>query len=156
MSVVEKNLQALGLEVPGVPKGVGNYVGAVRSGNLVFVSGHGPARDGEFVYVGKVGADVDTETARRAAELVVLNCLASLKEEIGDLDRVVRVIKLLGMVNSAPSYCEQPKVIDAASELLVHIFGQRGRHARSAVGMASLPFDISVEIEMVVEVGDGR
>jgi enamine deaminase RidA (YjgF/YER057c/UK114 family) len=152
MSKVEERLAALGHKVPDPGAPVANFVNAVRSGNLVFVSGHGPRRDGEYVHRGKVGKDVDVETGRQAAELVMLNCLGSLKAEIGDLDRVTRVVKLLGMVNCSPDFTDQPKVINGASDLLVAAFGEAGRHARSAVGMSSLPFDISVEIEMIVEV----
>ncbi len=153
MSKVEERIRALGLELPPPPRAVANYVGAVRTGNLVFVSGHGPSRDGKLVYRGKLGREVDTATGRKAAELVMLNCLASLKAEIGDLDRVSRIVKVLGMVNSAPDYEEQPFVIDGASDLLTNVFGEKvGKHARAAVGLGALPFGISVEIEMVVEV----
>jgi enamine deaminase RidA (YjgF/YER057c/UK114 family) len=153
MSQVEERLAEHGFRVPDPGQPAFNYVGAVQTGSLVFVAGHGPRReDGEYVYRGKVGSDLDVATARQAAELVVLNCLGSLKQAIGDLDRVTRVVKLLGMVNSAPDFMEQPQVINAASDLLVLAFGEAGRHARSAVGMASLPLGISVEIEMIVEV----
>jgi enamine deaminase RidA (YjgF/YER057c/UK114 family) len=153
MSQVEDRLAKLGHKVadPGTP--VANYVGAVKTGNLVFVAGHGPRReDGEYVYRGKVGKDLDLETARKAAELVTLNCLGSLRQVIGDLDRVTRIVKLLGMVNCAPDFEDHSKVINAASDILVAAFGESGKHARSAVGMSSLPFQISVEIEMIVEV----
>ncbi len=152
MSKVEDRLTALGHELPDPGPPVANFVHAVRTGNLVYVSGQGPRRDGKFAYTGKVGKDVDVETGRKAAELVMLNCLGVLKQELGDLDRVTRVVKLLGMVNCAPDFTGQPKVINGASDLLVAAFGDAGRHARSAVGMSSLPFDISVEIEMIVEV----
>jgi enamine deaminase RidA (YjgF/YER057c/UK114 family) len=151
-SVVEGKLGELGLGLPEVGPAVGNYVGAVTVGNLVWVSGHGPVENGEFVFKGKLGADIDVETGRKAAQLVILNSLASLKAEIGDLDRVKRVVKLLGMVNCTPEFSEQPRVIDGASDLLTTIFGERGKHARSAVGMGALPFGISVEIEMIVEI----
>src|SRR5262249_17910885 len=151
-STVEQKLAELGHQLPPPPRAVANYVGAVRVGSLVFVSGHGPSRDGELVYRGKLGRDLDVATGQKAAELVILNALATLKAEIGDLDRVRRIAKLLGMVNSAPDFGDQPTVIDGASNLLVAIFGERGRHARSAVGMGALPFGISVEIEMIVEV----
>jgi enamine deaminase RidA (YjgF/YER057c/UK114 family) len=128
------------------------YVEAVRTGNLVFVAGHGPSKDGQLIYKGKLGRDVDVETGYQAAQFVCLNMLASLKVEIGDLDRVKRIVKLLGMVNCVPDFGQQPEVINGASDLLVHVFGERGRHARSAVGMAGLPRGISVEIEMIVEV----
>ena len=153
MSQVEDRLRETGFELPSPSRAIANYVGAVRTGNLVFVSGHGPAKDGRFTCTGKLGQDVDIETGYQAAQVVCLNMLASLKAEIGDLDRVRRIVKLLGMVNSAPDFDQQPEVINGASDLLVHIFGeQRGRHARSAVGMGALPRGISVEIEMIVEV----
>ena len=152
MGQVESKLAAMGLELPTPPPPVANYVRAVRTGNLVFVSGHGPSRDGKLVYQGKLGADLDVETGYQAARLVMLNCLSSLKEAIGDLDRVTRIVKLLGMVNSAPDFGQQPEVINGASDLLTELYGERGRHARSAVGMAALPRGIAVEIEMVVEV----
>jgi len=149
---VEDRIRALGHSLPQPAPAVGTYVGAVSVGTLVFVSGHGPVRDNQFVYRGKLGQDVDLPTARQAAELVILNALASLKAEIGSLDRVKRIVKLLGMVNCTPEFADQPRVIDGASDLLLAIFGEAGRHARSAVGMASLPFGIPVEIEMIVEV----
>ncbi|HUE75573.1 MAG TPA: RidA family protein [Chloroflexota bacterium] len=152
MSRTEDRLKEKGLELPQPPRPVANYVGAVRVGNLVFVSGHGPAKDGQLIFKGKVGRDLDVETAYQSAQLVALNLLASLKAEIGDLDRVTRVVKLLGMVNCLPDFDRQPEVINGASDLLVHVFGERGVHARSAVGMGSLPRNISVEIEMIVEI----
>ena len=153
MSKVEERLAALGhkVPVPGAP--IANFVNTVRVGNLVFTAGQGPRReDGQYDYIGKVGKDIDLDTARKSAELVILNCLGVIKQEIGDLDRVKRVVKLLGMVNCTPDFTDQPKVINGASDLLVAAFGEAGRHARSAVGMGSLPLGISVEIEMIVEV----
>jgi enamine deaminase RidA (YjgF/YER057c/UK114 family) len=152
MSKAEDRLKQLGLVVPDPGSPAFNYLGAVQTGNLVFVAGHGPRRDGAYVYRGKVDSEVSLDDARKAAELVTLNCLGSLKKVVGDLDRVKRIVKLLGMVNSAPDFTNQPQVIDAASDLLVAAFGDAGHHARSAVGMASLPLGISVEIEMVVEI----
>jgi enamine deaminase RidA (YjgF/YER057c/UK114 family) len=152
MPSVEERLAALGLSLPEAATPIANYAGAVRSGNLVFVSGHGPRPDPDKIYVGKVGTDLDVDAGYQAARIVILNCLSTLKAEIGHLDRVRRVVKLLGMVNSAPGFGQQPKVINGASDLLVELFGDRGRHARSAVGMAELPGGISVEIEMIVEV----
>ena len=152
MSQAEDRLKEKGLELPRPPSPLATYVTAVRTGNLVFLSGHGTSKDGKMIYVGKVGQDLDVETAYQAAQLVCLNLLASLKAEIGDLDRVRRIVKLLGMVNATPDFGQQPEVINGASDLLVHVFGERGRHARSAVGMGSLPRGISVEIEMIVEV----
>ncbi len=152
MSQIEQKLSAMGLVLPAAPAPVANYVGAVRAGDLVFVSGHGPVKDGKLAYRGKLGRDFSVAEGYEAAKLVTLNCLASLREVIGDLDRVHRVVKLLGMVNSTPDFLQQPEVVNGASDLLVQVFGDRGRHARSAVGMAALPFDIAVEIEMIVHV----
>ena len=149
---IEGNLRALGLELPSQGPAVGNYVSAVRTGNLVFVSGHGPYKDGRYTYHGKLGREVGTATGYESARLVMLNCLAGLKAEIGDLDRVTRIVRVFGMVNSTPDFDEHPRVIDGASDLLTEIFGDRGKHARAAIGMVSLPMGISVEIEMVVEV----
>jgi len=151
----EARLAELGLELPAPNPPVANYAGAVRVGELVFVSGHGPYRDGEFVYLGKLGRDLDVATGQESARLVALNLLASLKAEIGELDRVRRVVKLLVLVNSDPGFGDQPAVANGASDLLVEIFGpERGRHARSAVGMGALPFGISVEIEAIFQLGE--
>jgi enamine deaminase RidA (YjgF/YER057c/UK114 family) len=148
---VEEKLKQLGLELPSAATPVANYVPAVRSGNLVFLSGHGPVgRDG--VVTGKLGRELTVEQGYEAARVVALGLLGSLKALIGDLDRVRRIVKLLGMVNCDPSFKEHPRVVDGASDLLVEVFGDRGRHARSAVGMNALPFGIAVEIEMIAEV----
>lgn len=148
----ETRLAERGLRLPAVPKPVANYVRTVRTGNLLFVSGHGPYHDGQLQYIGKVGQDLTVEEGYQAAQLVALNCLASVREALGDLDRVVRVVKLLGMVNCPPEFGQQPQVINGASDLLVDLYGDAGRHARSAVGMGSLPGGIAVEIEMILEV----
>jgi enamine deaminase RidA (YjgF/YER057c/UK114 family) len=149
---VEAKLAEMRLELPSAPAPVANYIRTVRAGNLLFVSGHGPHRDGKMEYRGKLGKDLSVEEGYKAAQLVCLNCLASVREELGDLDRVKRVVKLLGMVNCTPDFERQPQVINGASDLLVQLYGDAGRHARSAVGMGSLPGGISVEIEMVLEV----
>jgi len=152
---VEKKLAELGLSLPPSPTPVANYVPAVRSGNLLFVSGHGPAfvKDGKTEYMrGKLGKDLKVDQGYEAAKQVMLNILQSIKGVIGDLDKVRRVVKVLGMVNCTEDFPDQPKVIDGASDLLVALYGERGRHARSAVGMQQLPFGIAVEIEMIVEV----
>jgi enamine deaminase RidA (YjgF/YER057c/UK114 family) len=151
---VEKKLKELGLELPDVPKPMANYVTAVRSGNLVFLSGHGPVKEDGALITGKVGNGRTWEQGYEDAKRVTLGLLSSLKAEIGDLDKVRRVIKLLGMVNCTPDFGDQPKVINGASDLLVELFGEKGKHARSAVGMNALPLNISVEIEMIVEVED--
>jgi enamine deaminase RidA (YjgF/YER057c/UK114 family) len=146
----EQRLRDIGLELPSVPSPAANYANAVRTGNLVFLSGTVPTTaDGE-IPKGKVGADVTTEEAAEHARLVGLNLLAVLKQELGNLDRVRRVVKILGMVNAVPDYTEQSRVINGCSDLLVEVFGER--HARSAVGVGSLPFGITVEIEAIVEV----
>ena len=151
---VEQRLKELGIQLQTPAPPVANYVNAVRSGNLVFLAGHGPRKpDGSFM-IGKVGRDIDLEEAKAAARLTSINLIASLKAEIGDLNKVKRIVKVLGMVNSDESFTEQPQVINGCSDLLVAIFGDRGKHARSAVGMVSLPFGIPVEIEMIVEVED--
>lgn len=151
----ERKLEALGLSLPPIPQPAANYVPLVRTGNLLFVSGHGPGvvTDGKLSFIqGKLGKDLSVEQGYDAARQVMLNVLQSVKQELGDLDKVKRVVKLLGFVNCTPDFPDQPKVVNGASDLLVELFGERGRHARSAVGMQQLPFGIAVEIEMVVEV----
>lgn len=149
---IEAKLAELGLKLPEPFVPVANYLPAVTSGNLVFVSGHGPNRpDGTFV-TGKVGRELGLDEGYEAARLAMLNCLASLKAEIGDLERVTRIVKVLGMVNCTEDFIDPPAVINGGSDLLVSLFGEAGRHARSAVGMQALPRNIAVEIEMVVEV----
>jgi enamine deaminase RidA (YjgF/YER057c/UK114 family) len=152
---IEKKLAEMGLSLPPASTPVANYVPAVRSGNLLFVSGHGPAyvTDGKIEYIrGKLGRDLSVEQGYEAAKHVMLNILQSIKGVIGDLDKVRRVVKLLGFVNCTEDFPDQPKVVNGASDLLVALYGDQGRHARSAVGMQQLPFGIAVEIEMVVEV----
>lgn len=148
----EKRLKELGIELQMPAAPAANFVRAVRSGNLVFLSGHGPRKsDGSYI-TGKVGREVSIEQGREAARLTGVNLLASLKAEIGDLNQVQRVVKVLGMVNAGESFTEQPQVMNGFSDFIVSVFGERGKHARSAVGMASLPFGMAVEIEMIVEV----
>ena len=151
---IEDRVHELGIELTEVFPPAGKYVGAVRTGSLVFVSGAGPIRaDGSFV-TGKVGRDVDLDDAKEAARLAGVQLLSVLRAELGSLNRVARVVKTLGMVNCAPGFNRTPAVIDGCSELLIEVFGEAGRGARSAVGMAELPFDIAVEIELVVEITD--
>jgi len=152
MSPVEKRLAELGLELPPAPKPAAAYVPAVRTGNLIFVSGQGPVRDGKAVYTGKVGGERTEEEGYEAARIAALNALAVVKAEVGDLDHVTRIVKLVGWVNSAPGFTRQPWVINGASELLQQVFGEKGTHARSAVSAHELPLDWTVELEMVVEV----
>lgn len=149
----EAALERLGIELPTPAPPVANYVRAVRTGNLVFLAGHGPSKpDGGYV-TGKVGeGGLSVEQGYAAARLTAISLLASLKAEIGSLDKVRRIVKVLGMVNSTPEFIQQPAVINGASDLLVEVFGDNGKHARAAVGMVSLPIGIAVEIEMIVEV----
>jgi enamine deaminase RidA (YjgF/YER057c/UK114 family) len=148
----EARLKVLGLQLPAAPKPIASYVPAVRSGNLVFLAGQGPLVDGKPTVTGKVGADLSEEDGYKAARATILTSLAVLRAEIGSLDRVRRIVKLVGWVNSAPGFTRQPWVINGASDLLVEIFGDNGRHARSSVGANELPLNIPVEIELVVEV----
>ena len=148
----EAKLKELGIELPPPPPPAGNYVGGVRTGNLLFMSGCGPRKPDGTSLQGKVGADLSTEEAYQAARIVGLNMLANIRAEIGSLDNVVRVVKVLGMVNAVPEFKEHPKVINGYSDLMVEVFGDAGRGGRSAVGMGSLPFQIPVEVEMVLEV----
>ncbi|MCZ2110393.1 MAG: RidA family protein [Dehalococcoidia bacterium] len=149
---VDARLKELGIVLPPPFRPMANYVPAVRSGNLVFVSGHGPNRpDGTFI-TGKLGRDLGIEQGYEAARLTMLNCLSSLNAELGSLNRVRRFVKVLGMVNCTEDFGDPPAVINGGSDLLVEIFGDAGRHARSAVGMQSLPRGIAVEIELIAEV----
>jgi enamine deaminase RidA (YjgF/YER057c/UK114 family) len=148
----EARLKALGLQLPPAPKPVASYVPAVRTGNLIFLAGQGPLADGKPTVTGKVGAELTEQQGYQAARATILISLAVLRAEIGSLDRVTRVVKLTGWVNSAPGFTRQPWVVNGASDLLVEIFGDAGRHARSSVGANELPFNIPVEIEMIVEV----
>jgi enamine deaminase RidA (YjgF/YER057c/UK114 family) len=148
----EARIKELGITLPSPPKPMGNYVPGVRVGNLLFLSGHGPIRiEGNPSARGKVGRDLSTEDAYKVARDVGLNLLGSARSILGSLDRVKRVVKVLGMVNAVESFAEQPKVINGFSDLMVEVFGENGRHARSAVGMGSLPAGIPVEIEMILE-----
>ena len=150
----DQRLVELGLELPEPFPPAGSYVAAVRTGSLLYLSGAGPVRaDGSFV-TGKVGDTVDLDAAAEAARLTALQLLAVMQRELGSLDKVRKIVKTLGMVNCAPGFNRTPQVIDGCSNLLIDVFGDAGRGARSAVGMAELPFDICVEIELVAEVDD--
>jgi enamine deaminase RidA (YjgF/YER057c/UK114 family) len=148
----EARLKTLGLQLPPPPKPIASYVPAVRTGNLIFLAGQGPMADGKPTITGKVGADVTEEAANKAARATILTQLSVLRAEIGSLDRVRRIVKVVGFVNSAPGFTRQPWVMNGASDLLVEVFGEAGRHARSSVGVNELPLNIPVEIELVVEV----
>lgn len=143
----ESQLERLGIVLGSPRSAVGNYVGCVRTGNLIFTSGQGVDQ-----FHGKLGENLSVEEGYAASRQSMINLLTVLKHELGDLSKVKRVVKILGMVNSAPDFTQQPKVIDGASDLLVEVFGERGKHARSAVGMAQLPNNTAIEVEMIVEV----
>jgi len=150
--MVEKKLKEMGITLPEAAKPIASYVTTVRTGNLLYTAGHIPYNDGKTKLTGKLGKDLSVEEGNKGARNVALNCLASVKASIGNLDKVKRVVKVLGMVNSTEDFKDQPKVMNGASDLLVEIFGEKGKHARSAVGVASLPNGASVEIEMILEV----
>lgn len=150
----EAKLKELGIELPAAPQPVGTYVGGVRVGNLLFMSGCGPRLPDDTSVTGKVGQDMDVEEAYEAARLTGLNMLANIRAQLGSLDKVKRVVKVLGMVNAVPEFKQQPKVINGFSDLFRDVFGEAGLGARSAVGMGSLPFQIPVEVEMILEVAE--
>lgn len=150
----EQKLKELGIELTRPSKPVANYVTAVRTGNLIFLAGKGPSRpDGTYI-TGKLGKDLTIEQGYAAARLTAINQLAALKAALGSLDKVKRIVKVLGMVNSDPDFKDHSKVINGFSDLIVEVFGDKGKHARSAVGMCSLPMNMAVEIELIVEVED--
>lgn len=149
---IEQKLSALGISLPTPTPPLANYVPVVRTGNLLFISGQVSIDGDGKIMTGKLGGNVDIETGRAAARLCAINLLAQTKANIGDLEKVVRVVKLVAFVNSTPDFVDQPKVVNGCSDLLVEVLGDKGRHARSAVGIAALPFDAAVEVEAVIEV----
>jgi enamine deaminase RidA (YjgF/YER057c/UK114 family) len=151
---IETRLDALGITLPQANAPVANYLPYVRSGNLVNISGQITMENGELKFIGKLGKDYGVEDGQKAARLCALNLVAQLRAAIGDLDKVTRVVKLNAFVNSAPDFTDQPKVVNGASDTMVEIFGDAGKHARSAVGVASLPLGVAVEIDGVFEVAD--
>ena len=152
MSVIESRLKELGVTLPTPPMPVASYVPCTISGNIVFVSGQIPIADGAIKYVGKLGVDVPLEAGQAAAQLCAINLLAQLKAAIGDLDRVIRCLKLGVFVNAAPDYTQQPEVANGASDLIAAVFGDAGKHARAAVGVGSLPRGVAVEVEAIFEI----
>jgi enamine deaminase RidA (YjgF/YER057c/UK114 family) len=152
MSKVEITIHKIGLTLPEIPKPVAAYIPAKQSGNLVFTAGQLPMVNGELITKGLLGQDVEIEDAKNAARICTLNALAAIKGVIGDLDRIKQVVRVVGYVASIPTFTQQPAIVNGASELLLEIFGEKGKHARSAVGMAVLPLNASVEIELTVEV----
>ena len=149
---IEQRLIERDIELPQAAAPVANYVPAVRSGNMLYISGQVTLWNGERRHVGKLGAEISADEGQVAARLCALNIIAQAKAALGDLDRVARVVKLVGFVNSTPDFVDQPKVINGASDLMAEVFGDKGRHARSAVGVASLPLGIAVEVEAILEV----
>ena len=152
MSQTEKRLAELGVTLPTPAKPAANYIPVVQTGNLVFVSGQIPMGATGIEYVGQLGLDADIDDGRAAARLCAINLLAQVRAHVGDLDRVTRVVKLTGFVNSAVGFGDQPKVVNGASDFIVEALGERGRHTRSAVGVSALPFGVAVEIEGIFEV----
>lgn len=150
----EQNLKSLGITLPKQSSPIANYVNYVRTGNLIYFSGTGPSLEDQGYIKGKLGKDLTIEQGQEAARITGINLIAKLKNAIGDLSKVKRIVKVLGMVNSTESFTDQPKVINGFSDLMVAVFGDKGKHARSAVGMAALPMNMAVEIEMIVEVED--
>lgn len=152
MGEVENKLKAMGITLPDVPKPVAAYVPYVVAGKMVFVSGNLPMEKGEMKFKGRLGADVSVEEGAKAARLAAINAIAALLSAAGDLDRVVRIVRLEGFVASTPEFDAQPKVVNGASELVIEAFGERGRHSRFAVGCASLPLGAPVEIGLIAQI----
>jgi enamine deaminase RidA (YjgF/YER057c/UK114 family) len=152
MFEVERIMKELGVSLPEAPKPVAAYIAAKKTGNLIFTAGQLPMVNGELISKGLLGRDVDIEEANKAARICTINALAAIKGVIGDLDQIQQIIRVVGYVASVPTFTQQPAVVNGASELLLEIFGDSGKHARSAVGMAVLPLNASVEIELTVEV----
>lgn len=148
----DQKLTELGIVLPAVSPPIANYVNAVQTGKLIFLAGKGPRKEDGTYITGKVGVDLTIEQGYEAAQLTAINQLAALKAELGSLDKVKRIVKVLGMVNCGPDFGDQPKVINGFSDLMVKVFGEKGKHARSAVGVGSLPGKMAVEVEMIVEI----
>ena len=151
MGKIEQRIQELGLTLPPVATPAGAYLPAIISGNLVFTAGQIPLVDGKLMATGKVGANLTAEEGKEIAQRCALNAIAAVKGVIGDLDRITRIVKVVGFVASTPDFTAQPTVLNGASELFEQVFGEIGKHARSAVGVASLPLDAPVEVELIVE-----
>jgi enamine deaminase RidA (YjgF/YER057c/UK114 family) len=149
----EEKLKELGIELPEAPVPAGNYIPAVKTGNLLFISGQIPLENGKVAYTGKV-SDENLETAQKSAKSCATNILSQIKREVGSLDKVTRIVRLSGFVNSVPEFSQQPKVINPASDLMFEVFGEKGKHSRIAVGVASLPLDSMTEIDAIVEISE--
>jgi enamine deaminase RidA (YjgF/YER057c/UK114 family) len=149
--MIEEKLKSIGINLPIPPNPAGSYIPVVKSGNLVFVSGQIPIENGKVVYTGKV-SDQNIETAQKSARICAINILAQLKKELGDLEKISKIVRLSGFVNAVPEFTQHPKVINAASNLLFEIFGEPGKHTRIAVGVASLPLNSMTEIDAIIEI----
>ena len=152
-NLIEQKIESLGIKLPTPPTPAGSYVPAVRTGNLVYISGQIPMENGKVVFTGKV-SDENLETAQKSAKMCAINILAQIKRELEDLDKVSKIVRLSGFVNSVPGFSQHPKVINPASNLFFEIFGEKGKHSRIAVGVASLPLDSMTEIDAIVEVSE--
>jgi enamine deaminase RidA (YjgF/YER057c/UK114 family) len=150
--MIEEKIAQLGFTFPTAPKPLASYIPAIRTGNLVFTAGQLPMRDGSLAYKGKLGKELSEEAGKKAAQICALNCLSVIKGEIGDLNKIAKIIKLTVFVSSAEGFINHPQVANGASDLIKEIFGENGKHVRSAVGVAELPLNAPVEIEMIVEV----
>jgi len=150
--MIEEKLAALNIILPIPPKPAGSYIPLVKTGKLLFVSGQIPMKEGKVAFQGKVSTDITIEDAQKAARLCIINALAQIKAELGSLDKISRIVRVSGFVNSSSDFSEQPKVMNAASDLLFEIFGDNGKHSRIAVGVASLPLNSAVEIDLIAEI----
>ena len=148
--MIEEKIKTIGIRLPNPPSPAGSYIPVVKSGNLLYVSGQIPMEDGKVVFTGKV-SDANIETAQKSARICAINILAQIKKELGDLEKISRIVRLSGFVNSGPEFTQQPKVINAASDLFYEIFGECGKHSRIAVGVSSLPLNSMTEIDAIVE-----
>ena len=151
--MIEEKLEALGITLPNPPTPAGSYVPVIRTGNLLFISGQIPMENGKVIFTGKVSDD-NLETAQKSAKMCAINILAQIKREVGDLDKVSKIVRLSGFVNSVSEFTQQPKVINPASDLFFEIFGEKGKHSRIAVGVASLPLGSMTEIDAIIEVSE--
>jgi len=151
--LIEEKIESLGIKLPAPPTPAGSYVAVVRTGNLLYISGQIPMENGKLLYTGKV-SDENLETAQKSAKMCAINILAQLKRELGDFEKVSKIVRLSGFVNSDPEFSQHPKVINAASDLLFEIFGEKGKHSRIAVGVANLPLNSMTEIDAIVEVSE--
>ncbi len=151
--MIEEKIESLGIKLPAPPTPAGSYVAVIRTGNLLYISGQIPMENGKLLYTGKV-SDENLETAQKSAKMCAINLLAQLKRELGDFEKVSKIVRLSGFVNSDPEFSQHPKVINAASDLLFEIFGEKGKHSRIAVGVANLPLNSMTEIDAIVEVSE--